>query len=226
MLNFGRNRRSEDLAKQVDRYRSDGRRESAHRFQRAYHREFEGYTEVSGLDERGKTVIRRVYTGKYYEPVLEPFRRISLRIVYVLCYVGGAALFLFCATRNLTCNRALYMAVFQCAAVVLMLWCASALVFYIPAAGKLTIGEYRFQHRSLVNSARAVSLSMWGTGAAALVSLALHFSGETFLYDLLCAAGFAGGGLLVFVIFLFESHLKYNVTDSWESAPDDGFEIE
>ena len=32
---------------------------------KAYHRHFEGYTEVETTNEKGKTVIQRVYVGDY-----------------------------------------------------------------------------------------------------------------------------------------------------------------
>lgn len=223
-MNFWKDFRS-DRDRQADLYRSDGPRERASLTQRAYHRYFEGYTEVSELNERGKTVTRRVYTGKYYEPDLADYRRLSLRLVYVLCFVGGTALFLYCATRPLVCNTAPYVGLFQAAAIVLLLWCLSVLIFYLPATGKLTIGQYKSQHRALVNSSRAVAFSMWAAAAAALLCTALHM-GDRPLLNLLCAAGFGASGLLLFVIFLFESHLRYTVTDSPDTAPEDGYEIE
>lgn len=223
-MNFKRNRRSEELARQADLYRSDGPRERASLYQRAYHHNFEGFVEVREINEHGKAVIRRVYTGKYYEPALEPFRRISLRVMYILCYLGGAALFLYCATRPLVCNTVFYVTVLQCAVILMMIWCAFVLAFYVPATGKLTIGEYKGQHKSLISAARAAAISMWAAAAAVLVSMVLQLEGSL-LANLLCAVGFGVSGMPLLVIYLFESHLKYHVTSSGNAVPDDGFEV-
>ncbi len=190
---------------------------------RAYHRHFEGYTEVKRVNERGRQVIERVYTGKYYEPKLAPFRRVTLRIFYLLFFAGGTALFLFCATRTAPCNTAPYVNLFQALAVPMLLWCAYVLVLYIPATGKLTIGEYHSQHRPLIRSSLLAAACMCLAGAGALACFFLRSGMYT---DLLCAAGFAASGLPLFFLSLFERNLDYEVTGSGAQPPDDGVEIE
>lgn len=224
MLDSWKRKMAEKAKRDELRY-TGGTPEQASFHRRGYHRFFEGYTEVKRVNARGRTVIERIYTGKYYEPELEPFRRITLRLFYVLFFVGGAALFLFCASRPERCNSTLYVNLFQALAVPMVLWCAYVLLFYLPAVGRLTIGEYNSQHRPLIQSSLLTAVCMWLSGAAALVCFFLHL-GEGTLGGLLCAVGFAASGGLMFLIFLLESHLNYTVTGSEVQPPEDGVEIE
>lgn len=224
MLDSLKNRMSEKV-KEAELRRSGGTPEQASFHRRAYHRNFEGYTEVRELNQYGRTVIRRVYTGKYYEPELEPFRRLTLRMFYLLFFAGGTALFLYGATRHLLCNRTLYVNLFQAVEIPMLLWCIYVLAFYIPSMGKLTAGEYDTQHGSLMRATRMAAVCMWLTAAAAVVCTLLHLDTEV-LANLLCAAGFAASGALVFLIYLFESNLNYTVTNSTNSAPEEGVEID
>lgn len=218
-------RRMAERAKRKELRYTGGTPETASFHRQAYHRHFEGYTEVKRVDERGRTVIERVYTGKYYEPELALHRRLTLRLFYLIFFLGGTGLFLFCATRTTPCNTAPYVNLFQALAVPLVLWCAYVLVFYIPSMGKLTAGEYNSQHRPLVRASLLTSVCMWLTGAGALVCFMLHLEAGA-VNDLLCAAGFAAAGALVFLIYLLESHLEYTVTGSEAQPPEDGVEIE
>lgn len=218
-------RRLADRARAGELRRAGGTPEPAPFHSRAYHRNFEGYTEVKTLDARGRSVIRRVYAGKYYEPDLAPFRRVTLRIFYLLFFLGGTALFLFCATRALPCNSARYVFLFQAASIPLLLWCVYVLVFYMPSTGKLTIGEYKTQHTSLIRSTQLTAACMWASAAAALVCFFAAADGRVFGV-LLCAGGFALSGGLIFLITLFERNLQYTVTSSLSVSPEDGVEIE
>lgn len=218
-------RRLAEKAKAEELRRSGGTPESAPFHSRAYHRNFEGYTEVKTLDARGRSVIQRVYTGKYYEPDLAPFRRVTLRIFYLLFFLGGAALFLFCATRPLPCNSVLYVSLFQAILIPLLLWCVYVLIFYIPSTGKLTIGEYKMQHKSLIRSTQLTAVCMWACAAAALVCFFAAADGRV-AGVLLCAGGFAVSGGLIFLITLFERNLEYTVANGSAASPEDGVEIE
>lgn len=218
-------RRLSDKAKQAELRRTGGTPEAAPFHRPAYHRNFEGYTEVKRIDEHGRTVIQRIYTGKYYEPDLAPFRRITLRLFYILFFVGGTGLFLYCATRELICNTILYVNLFQAVAIPLLLWCIYVLIFYIPSTGKLTVGEYNTQHKPLINASRLASLCMWATAGMVVAAVVLHLDREP-LRNLLCAAGYICSGAMMFLISWFESNLNYIVTSSSEEMPPDGVEIE
>lgn len=192
---------------------------------RAYHRNFEGYTEIKQLNAQGKLVIQRIYTGKYYEPKLSLFHRLVLRLFYLVFFVGGTALFLYCSTRNVLCNQYFYVNLFQVICIPLLLWCVYVLIFYIPDIGRLTIGDYNTQHKALVAATRTTAFCMWAASATALLCVIASPETET-LVNLLCALGFAAGGLLIFAIFLFEDHLEYIVISSAVDVPPGGVEIE
>lgn len=213
-----------ERAKRKELQYTGGVPESAPFHRQAYHRHFEGYTEVKRVDERGRTVLERIYTGKYYEPKLALHHRLTLRMFYIIFFLGGTALFLFCATRAASCNTAPYVILFQALAVPLLLWCAYVMVFYLPATGRLTIGEYNSLHKPLIRASALAALCMWLAGAGALVCF-LHL--ETAMStDLLCAAGFTGAGALMFLIHLLENRLEYTVIGSEAQPPEGGVEIE
>ena len=214
-----------ERAKRRELQYTGGTPESAPFHRQAYHRHFEGYTEVKRVDERGRTVIERIYTGKYYEPELAPHQRLTLRLFYLIFFLGSTALFLFCATRTALCNSAPYVNLFQALAVPLLLWCAYVLAFYIPSMGELTVGEYNSQHRPLIRASLMAAVCMWLTSAGALVCFMLC-SGAGRGSNLLCAVGFAAAGALIFFIYLLESHLEYAVIGSETHPPEGGVEIE
>lgn len=214
-----------DKAKAEELRRTGGTPESAPFHSRAYHRNFEGYTEVKTLDARGRSVISRVYTGNYYEPALAPFRRVTLRIFYLLFFLSGLALFLFSATRPLPCNSVLYVSLFQAISVPLLIWCVYVLIFYIPSTGKLTIGEYKTQHKSLILATQITAACLWTCAAATLVCFFAAPNGRV-SGVLLCAGGFAVSGGLIFLITLFERKLEYTVTSGSAVSPEGGVEIE
>lgn len=191
----------------------------------AYHRNFQGYTEVKRINAAGKAIIERVYTGHYYEPMLSRERRITLRVMYLLLFVGGVALFAFTATRSARCNSMLYVGLFQAAAVLMAPWCLYVLIFYLPATGKLTIGEYDTLHKPLIRAALACAICQWLAAAACAVCFLLHLS-EPKWTDLFCAGGFAAAGALFGLIWFLESHLEYAVLDNETPTPEDGVEID
>lgn len=198
---------------------------SASFHRRAYHRNFQGYTEVKRVRPDGRAVIERVYTGHYFEPMLSKERRVRLRILYVLLFAGGAAVFGWAATRPAVCNTALYVGALQALALVMAMWCLYVLIFYIPASGKMTVGEYDTLHKPLIRSSLACALSQWAAAAAAVVCVLLNRDAASGT-DLLCAGGFVLGGVPFGVLWFLESHLEYAVLDNDTPMPEDGVEID
>ncbi len=177
------------------------------------------------LNADGRTVIERVYTGRWYEPMLSRERQITLRILYVLLFVCGAGLFVFTATRRTRCNATLYVGLLQALAVVLGIWCIYVFVFYIPARGKLTIGEYDSLHKPLIRASGACALCQAALAAASTVCFFLHLDQKD-PADLVCALGFLGCTVLFGLIWFLESHLEYAVLDNSTVPPEEGVEID
>lgn len=194
-----------------------------HRF--AYHKNFEGWTEVKRVGLNGKVGIERVYTGKYYEPALEMRHRIELRLLYLLLIAGSTALYAFTATRTAYCNNAFYVGIFQGLTAVLMLWVIYVMLFYAFTPGKMTIGDYNTIHKPMYRSALSGALSMWTTGCMAVISFFVRIADRPYT-DLLCALGFAASGTLLFFLYLIEHNLSYRVLKNETEAPADGSEIE
>ena len=80
---------------------------------KAYHRHFEGYAEVETTNEKGKTVIERVYVGDYYRLDLPKSKRVQLRLFYAGLIALVAALFGFAASRSVGANMTWYLAIPQ-----------------------------------------------------------------------------------------------------------------
>lgn len=167
-----------------------GMPQSASFHRSAYHRNFQGYTEVKRLDANGRQIIERIYTGKYYEPALDRVRLLRLRIVYVFFFLASVALFLFCATRKVICNTVIYVVVPQGLSVILLLWCLYVLIFYLPAKARLTIGDYDTLHKLLIRSSFLSACSLWVCALACLICFFLSPELRS-AKDLLCAAGSA-----------------------------------
>lgn len=190
---------------------------------RSYHREFEGYTEIRMLESNGKTVLKRIYTGKYYEPDLAYYRRITLRFFYVLFYAAGLALFLFTASRPNACNTASYVGIFQLLFVPAVLWISYVLIFYVPQPGKLTVGEYHTLHGPLIRASMVCACLLWICASAALVCLIMNRNSAG-CGDFLCIGGFLLSGGFYYLIHWFESRLQYTVTGKTTEI-EDGVEI-
>lgn len=192
---------------------------------RAYHKHFEGYTEYKVKNEKGRSITKRIYTGKYYEPDLAPHLRRRLRIAYVLLFVCAVGLFMYCGTRVSPCNTAPYVNAFQVIAVVLLFWHVYILVNYLANNGPLTIGEYNSIHKPLIRASNLSGICMWICCAMSILSFFLHFQDLPFL-DLLCASGFFMSGLFLGIIYYLEYNLNYMVINNNTKVPEDGIEIE
>lgn len=57
-----------------------------------YHKYFQGYTEYTYVDSKGKPKIKRVYTGPYFKAALTNPIYYLIRVLYVLLWIGGVIL--------------------------------------------------------------------------------------------------------------------------------------
>ncbi len=198
---------------------------SANFHRRAYHRHFQGYTEVKTVKPDGRKVIERVYTGHYLEPVLSKKQRIRLRIVYCLLFVAGVGIFAWSATRRAVCNSVLYVGIFQALTVLMTLWCLYVLIFYLPARGRWTVGDYDSLHKPLIRSSLACALCQAAAAVASLTAIVLNRDAAN-SSAFLCAGGFLLGGGLFGLMGLLESRVEYTVLDNETPMPEDGVEID
>ena len=214
--------------KQIQREMQEtgGMPQSAPFHRAAYHRHFKGYTEVRRAGDGGKTRIERIYTGSYYEPALTLLQQRQLRFVYLVFSIFGAALYLFCASRDVLCNKTAYVVIFEAVALVLLLWVIYLLCFYLPATGKMTEGDYHSLHKPLIHAGMLVSISMWITALASVLCFFLNREAASSA-DLLCALGFGVGGCFMFVLHFMEKRLIYRKTNApVPEGIEDGIEID
>lgn len=210
---------------QQDLAETGGMPQSAAFHREAYHRHFQGYTEIKrSLTGKGSK-IQRIYTGKYYEPVLNLLQQKQLRFVYLVFSVIGAGLYLFCTLQPTICNTVSYVVIFQATSVILLLWTAYLLCFYIPSTGKMTEGDYKALHFPLILASLLTSISMWLTGLAGILCFFLNRDRCAFP-DFLCSIGFCAGGCFLFVLFFMEKRLIYRTVNNKTEGPDEGVEIE
>jgi hypothetical protein len=215
-----RKRQQEKLMKETG-----GTPQSASFHRRAYHREFEGWSEVKRVGLSGKVEIQRVYTGKYFEPAIPMQKRIALRALYVLLLVLSGWLFGSCAFRPAVCNTVLYVGFAQALTVGALIWIIYVLIFYVPTIGKMTIGDYNTLHRPLLRSTMAAGVCMGAAGVLSVLSFFLNRPVSD-VADLLCSAGFIVSGCIVLIIHFLEKKLIYKELVNETAAPESATEIE
>lgn len=211
----------------LDRLRQKLQRQDAGRHgyhSAAYHTFFEGYTEYRTLDARGRTRIRRVYTGPVYEQDLPAAARLLLR----LGYVAMTALTAGCLVRVALLGRGTDtwapLILLELATLILLsLLIYTVLVEYLFAPRRMTVGTWRGASCGL----RRKSLLLAGClGADALVNLARNLAGGAAAADWQAVWLFAAGAVLALTMARIERTVPYRRTESPEKSPDDpGVEI-
>lgn len=191
---------------------------------KAYHRHFEGYTELEETNEQGKTVIKRVYVGDYYRLDLPKKKRIALRVTYAALIALIAALFGFAASRPVGANMTWYLAIAQMLGVCLIGMLAVNLLSHCTAPRDMTIGDWKSSSKKLQRNAKYTALLM--EMIAFLTLLHVLLNGENWLIHLLCTALYAVAGLTAVVVNRLEANAPYLKFPSTEEAPPDGAYID
>jgi hypothetical protein len=180
---------------------------------KAYHRFFEGYSEITVPEPNGKGYrIQRIYTGNYYRQDLMKGRRILLRVLYVALFLGAVYLFVSNAILPLASNSTWYVVLTQAASIPFLFWTLIALFSYLPAERDMTINTYRSSSSSLKRATFGSAISL---GVLALATLAFMFLNpqDRSLGQLLC------GGLLTILINRIESKVNYLIVPSQNKLP-------
>lgn len=191
---------------------------------KAYHRHFEGYTELEETNEKGKTVIKRVYVGDYHRLDLPKSKRILLRLSYAGLIALTSALFGFAASRPVGVNMTWYMAIVQMAAVCLLGLLCVNLLSHTTAPRDMTVGDWKSSSKKLQRNAKYTALAM--ELLAFLTALHLLLNGEDWLIHLLCIGLYAVAGLVAVVLNRLEANAPYKIWRSTEDAPEDGSYID
>ena len=191
---------------------------------KAYHRHFEGYTELEQTDEKGKTTIKRVYVGDYYRLDLPRNKRIGLRVAYAGLIVLTAALFGFAASRPVGANMTWYIAMTQMITVCLLGLLCVNLLSHSTAPRDMTVGDWKSSSKKLQRNAKYTAFAM--ELLAFLTGLYLLLNGENWGTHLLCVLLYAVAGLVSVVINRLEANAPYTIWHSTEEPPADGSYID
>ena len=191
---------------------------------KAYHRHFEGYTEVETTNEKGKTVIQRVYVGDYYRLDLPKKKRVLLRLTYAALIGLIGVMFGLASSRPVGANMVWYMAIAQ----MLTLGGIGAMIIkllsHATAPRDMTIGDWKASSKGLRKSAQfsaiLLELDMF------LTALYLLLKGENWGTHLLCIGLYALAGLVAMVVDRLEANAPYLTFPSTEAAPEDGSYID
>ena len=191
---------------------------------KAYHRHFEGYSEVETTNKKGKTVITRVYVGEYYRLDLPKNKRILLRLSYSGLILAIGALFFGAASRPVSANSTWYLALVQMLGLCMTGALAINLLSHCTAPRDMTIGDWRSSSQKLQRNAKYMALLMELT--ALLTALHLVLNGEKWVQHLLCVGLYAVAGLLAVLLNRLEANAPYLKFPSTEPAPKDGTYID
>jgi hypothetical protein len=186
---------------------------------KAYHRFFEGYSEITVPEPNGKGYrIQRIYTGNYYRQDLMKGRRILLRVLYVALFLGAVYLFVSNAILPLSSNSTWYVVLTQVASIPFLFWTLIALFSYLPAERDMTINTYRSSSLSLKRATFGSAISLGVLALATLAFMFLNLSGNA-MAEILCAGKYLAGGLLALSMNRLEKKVNYLKIPSQDTPP-------
>ncbi len=192
---------------------------------KAYHRFFEGYSEVTVPKPSGKGIrIQRIYTADYYRQDLTERQRILIRVLYVTLFLCIAFLYTSSAILPLTVNSTWYVVIPQAASVALLFWILVAFFSYLPAKQDMTIADYRSSSLYLLKATMGSAICLGITALATLVYVRLNPS-DGFPREVLCAGKYIVAGLIALVMYRIERKVSYLAIPNQHLLPDNSLEI-
>jgi hypothetical protein len=192
---------------------------------KAYHRFFEGYSEITVPKSNGKgTRIERIYTGNYYRQDLTKRQRILIRMLYVGLFLIASILYTSSAIQPLMINSTWYVVLSEAGSLVFLFWILIAFISYLPAAENMTIEDYRSSSLSLKKATFGGSICLGITVLTMLVFIILNPSLEL-QKVLFCLAKYLMGGLVILSMNRIEWKVNYLIIPSQNKSPENGFEI-
>jgi archaellum biogenesis protein FlaJ (TadC family) len=192
---------------------------------KAYHRHFEGYSEIIVPKRGGKgTSIQRIYTGDYFRQDLTNRQRILIRVLYVALFLCIAFLYTSSAILPLKINSTWYVVLPQAVTVPFLFWILIAFFSYLPAEPDMKIADYRSSSQYLLKAAMGSAICLGITALATLVFIMLNPSDES-SRAMLCAGKYLLAGLLALVMYRIERMVSYLTIPNQHLPPDNSFEI-
>jgi len=186
-----------------------GNRRSGASPSKAYHRHFEGHSEITVPKPNGKGArIQRIYTGNYFRQDLTEHQRVFIRVLYVALFLCIAFLYTSSAVLPLTINSTWYVALPQAVSLPFLFWILIAFFSYLPAERDMKIADYRSSSLHLLKATMGSAICLGVTALAILVFIVLNPSDE-FLRELLCTGKYIVAGLIALAMYRIERKVSY-----------------
>ncbi len=211
-----------DYVQQREMERTGGTPERASFHSKGYHQYFDGYSEYRETDEKGKTRIRRVYTGIYHTAKVSDAARRGIHASYIVLWLLSAGLYFFLSTREVESNVVWYTAVAEALAIFGLVWVLWSLGNYLAAGKNMTQDGFRYTSALCRASACACAAQLL-TAAATIAHAVLGT--DQMGKELLIAAGFAICAVCALGIRLIEQRIPYDSFLSDAKVPDDANQI-
>jgi hypothetical protein len=193
---------------------------------RSYHSYFEGYQEYKEVNSRGRTKIRRVYTGTWYSQDLDTARYILLRLLYVLLFFGIIGMLVLAAISQKESGNVLYVVIPEILTVGLLFRMLYILfVNYLFAPGQMTLNDYRTTAGSLKICSLALAISFGLDMSMSILYAIIHLS-DVFGKEMLIGLEFLTAGILSLAMFFIERRIPYKEIKNDSIIKENGIEIE
>ncbi len=192
---------------------------------RGYHHYFEGYTEATKVNAKGKSKVVRIYTGVYHVQDLPQSRRILLRVAYVLMLIMAIVLFSNGAMQNVGSNQSWYVVVPEIVAIAGIFWMFCTMVIYLTSPRKLTIHDYKTTSGSLKKASMTATAGLASAAVLTVLYILLHL--DTYVgTELYCFFCLLLSAALCGCIYFLERSVKYREEQSTAAAPQGGVVID
>jgi archaellum biogenesis protein FlaJ (TadC family) len=194
-------------------------------YSKAYHRFFEGYSEIAvpTRDERGIR-IERIYTGNYYRQDLTNRQHLLIRVLYIALFLCALGLYISSAIQPLLMNNTWYVVLFEAASLFFLSWTFVVFISYIPAKKDMTINDYRSSSLTLKKATLLGAICLGVTALATLIFIIMNPQ-EEFTKTILCMAEYLLSGLLILGMNQIERRVNYLIISNPQKPTDDSFEI-
>lgn len=185
-----------------------GERDTGFRHSTYYHKNFQGYTEVRRVNERGRIVIERRYTAPWQRHQLTDRQWILTKVAYVLGVLLSTVLFLWALVQRVPSNSAAIAAApgFLSGLLMLLMW--MAVFTYVTAPRKMTLWEHRSGKSKVERFTRLAAAAIILTIVAKVIFICvwMDFSWDGEILGLLALAVSV---VPLVLIFLAERKMNY-----------------
>ena len=178
----------------------------------SYHAYFEGYTEYQEKDARGKTHLRRVYTGTWYRQALSPKQSLLVRVAYVLLFLLQLGCLALAGIMQGNAGTTFYIVLPEIVTVCLLSRLGYVLlVNYLFLPRKMTVHDYKAGHTALEQTSLWLVYAFCADLALTVIEFVLTYQDALVHFRSLpfTCAGFLCGAVLAGLTSRMEHYLPY-----------------